>query len=94
MPQQQYLNGINVTSLSLGLNSGSSLTTGTGNLLLGANAGKDLTTGSQNTIVGSYAATGETDLQGGVVLSNGNGAVACRWDASGNVSRPAGVDAF
>ena len=59
----QYLNGINVTSLSLGINSGSALTTGNNNLLLGANAGRDLTTASNNVILGSYQATSEPTLQ-------------------------------
>lgn len=84
----KYLNGINVSSLTLGEGSGAALTTGNANTLLGASAGADLTTGSRNTLVGAYTCTTEPDVQNNVILSNGQGTVVCRWDGSGTAEQP------
>ena len=85
---QQYVNGINVSSLSLGLNSGGNLTTGSKNLLVGFQAGKNLTSGSYNTVLGSYTAADEPTVQNSVILSNGQGTVVARWDGDGTLTQP------
>jgi len=80
-------------TLSGGLNTafgyatGSSLTTGQGNLLLGFTAGNNITTGSENIVIGAAdvpSATGNHQLS---ISDNGNGSVV--WitgDSSGHVS--------
>lgn len=83
-----HVNGINWTNPSIGQDSGASLTTGQRNLLLGNRAGAGLTTGSHNTLVGSYEAAEQPDLQGAVLLSNGQGTVVSAWDAGGTHEQP------
>lgn len=43
---RHYVSNIDMSNVSLGLNAGDALTTGTNNVLLGSNAGAALTTGS------------------------------------------------
>ena len=80
---KRYLNGFRADNVVFGDNSGQALTTGMDNVLLGKNAGSSITTGANNVILGGF--TADTNTNKNIVLSNGEGTVACRWDEYGNV---------